>query len=157
MLTGNERVPRVRLLDHGYTGIVRSGDQPKRRARQQLPNNAGMSQGIERDGRLHLVQAGEPDRAAEQMEMVGFFPPLVTWLRQQRRGVAEHSYGVLRSYKWDMLGDWSIDANNKITGGPMSVTFVAELPNDPLVKPRDASCEVCAPTGLDLIRRDGSI
>jgi hypothetical protein len=72
-------------------------------------------------------------------------------------GVAEHSYGVLHSYKWDMLGDWSIDANNKITGGPMSVSLVAGLPNDPLVKPSDASCEVCAPTALNLLRRDGSI
>jgi hypothetical protein len=72
--------------------------------------------------------------------------------------VAERSYGVLRSYKWDMLGVWSIDAANNITVvTPMSIPISGGATKDPLAKPKDTACEVCPPTALSLIRYDGSL
>jgi hypothetical protein len=70
--------------------------------------------------------------------------------------VADHSYGVLHSYDWDMHGAWSIDADNNITVDiPMEVTISPKLTYDPLARPNSVSCEVCAPIALDLKRLDG--
>jgi hypothetical protein len=70
--------------------------------------------------------------------------------------VADHSYGVLRSFDWDMLGVWSIDAAGNITAiTPMSLDVTRQRTKDPLVTPKDAFCEVCAPIAVDLKQLDG--
>jgi len=70
--------------------------------------------------------------------------------------VAERSYGVVRSYHWDMSGVWSIDAANNISVvAPMEATISQQLTYDPLLTPKDALCEVCAPIAPDLKRLDG--
>jgi hypothetical protein len=71
--------------------------------------------------------------------------------------VAERRYGVLHSYKWDMSGKWSIDGNTVKVVRPMSVTISGRVKKDPLVNPKDARCEVCAPPALPLIKVDGRL
>jgi hypothetical protein len=71
--------------------------------------------------------------------------------------VADRSYGVLRFFEWDIVAAWLIDADNKITVlREMEVRISRARTKDPLVTPKDAFCEVCAPTALELARQDGS-
>jgi hypothetical protein len=89
-----------------------------------------------------------------------FTANLCLWTNRNVRAdisdVAERSYGVLCSYEWDMNGAWSIDAaNNVMVITPMSATISRRRTKDPLATPKDAFCEVCAPTSVDLNRVDG--
>ena len=72
--------------------------------------------------------------------------------------VAERSYGVLRSYKWDMLGVWSIDAANNITVvTPMSIpiSLGAALRKTRSLSRRTRPVRSGPPTALSLVRHDG--
>jgi glycosyltransferase involved in cell wall biosynthesis len=70
--------------------------------------------------------------------------------------LAERSYGVLRSYNWDMLAEWNIDAANNITVvTAMSISISGGVTRSPLARPNSAACEVCLPTALSLLREDG--
>jgi hypothetical protein len=70
--------------------------------------------------------------------------------------VAERSYGVLRSYNWDILAEWNIDAaNNTTVVTPMSVTISGGVTRHPPDRPTNARCEVTGPSATPVFRRDG--
>jgi hypothetical protein len=111
---------------------------------------------------LHPVfsTAANPVRLQGILFELHFSAHLCLWTNRSGNvgDVAERSYGVLRSYKWDMRGVWSIDAANKpIVVTPMAITISGGVTRDPLARPNSAGCEVCSPAALSLIRRDGSI
>jgi hypothetical protein len=69
---------------------------------------------------------------------------------------ADRRYACLRSYNWDMLGEWTVDAANNITvATAMSVTMSGKSTHNPLAENDDAGCEVRPPTGLSLLANDG--
>jgi hypothetical protein len=69
---------------------------------------------------------------------------------------ADRVYSVLRSYNWDMLGDWNIDAANNVTAvTPIRVRRSGRTTHKlTLPEAHDAGCEVRAPTGLSLLTND---
>jgi hypothetical protein len=111
---------------------------------------------------LHPVfsTTAHPVRLQTILFEIHFRAHLCLWTNRSgnvRGGVAERRYGVLHSYKWDMSGKWSIDGNTVKVVRPMSVTISGRVKKDPLVNPKDARCEVCAPPALPLIKVDGRL
>jgi hypothetical protein len=70
---------------------------------------------------------------------------------------ADRVYAVLRSFNWDMLGEWTIDAANNLSNvTPMSVTISGAQTNVPLVEAHRGGGEVRPPTGLSLLANDAT-
>ena len=69
---------------------------------------------------------------------------------------ADRAYATLRSFEWDMLGEWSIDAANTITTTtPMAVTISNPQTHNPPDEADRAGCEVRPPTALNIFGSDG--
>lgn len=74
--------------------------------------------------------------------------------------VARHCYGVLRSYPWQVVGEFTIDnALNPTVITPLSrsPSISGAVTHNPLAKPDDANCEICPPTAQDSTREEPPI
>jgi len=73
-------------------------------------------------------------------------------------GLAERSYGVLRSFDWGVLSEWNIDtANHVLPIATTPIPITGRVTRDPLARPSNSHCEVCPPTVSSLDRMDGRI
>jgi len=111
---------------------------------------------------LHPVfsTAAHPVRLQAIHFEIHFRANLCLWTNRSGNvgGVAERRYGVLHSYKWHMLGSWSIAGNTVNVVSAMKVPISDRVTNDDLLaKPKDALCEVCAPPALPLMKKDGRL
>jgi hypothetical protein len=86
---------------------------------------------------------------------VQFSAHLCLWTDRGGDHVANRCYGVLFSYDWRVLGEWTLDnANNPTVVTAIEAAISGKVLHNPLVKPKDAGCEICPPTAQMLTRTE---
>lgn len=66
-------------------------------------------------------------------------------------------YAAVRTFDWDMLGEWTVSAAGAIAVvTPMSVTRAGETTHNPAQENDAAGVEVRAPSGLDMLANDAT-
>ena len=102
-----------------------------------------------------------PDFSTSRLQRVRFemrfSAHLCLWTDRGADGnfVARHCYGVLLSYDWQVLGEWTIDNDKnvtEITSLSASPPISGAVTRNPLAKPKDARCEIGTPTVQALTR-----
>jgi hypothetical protein len=111
---------------------------------------------------LHPIfsTAAAPSRLFHARFELHFSAHLCLWTDRSGAsgGVAERSYGVLRSFDWHVMGEWNIDiANHARPTTQASIEIDGRVTRDPLARPENSHCEVCPPTVTALDRLDGRI